>query len=67
MCEAVADLARRFHITSVAEGVETTDDLQVLTEIGYDVAQGFLFARPMMTEDFIDLITSRAINKPSPV
>jgi EAL domain-containing protein (putative c-di-GMP-specific phosphodiesterase class I)/ActR/RegA family two-component response regulator len=67
MCEAVVDLARRFDITSVAEGVETTDDLQVLTEIGYDVAQGFLFARPMVNEDFIDLITSRAINKPSPV
>lgn len=67
MCEAVVDLARRFRITSVAEGVETTDDLQVLSEMGYDVAQGFLFARPMMTEDFIDLITSRAINKPSPL
>ena len=48
MCEAVVDLARRFHITSVAEGVETAEDLQVLVDIGYDVAQGFLFARPMM-------------------
>jgi EAL domain-containing protein (putative c-di-GMP-specific phosphodiesterase class I) len=67
MCGAVVDLARKFNMTSVAEGVETQDDLQVLTEIGYDVAQGFFFARPMMTEDFIDLITSRAINKPSPV
>jgi EAL domain-containing protein (putative c-di-GMP-specific phosphodiesterase class I)/ActR/RegA family two-component response regulator len=67
MCEAVVDLARRFGITSVAEGVETTEDLQVLVETGYDVAQGFLFARPMVSDDFIDLITSRAINKPSPV
>jgi EAL domain-containing protein (putative c-di-GMP-specific phosphodiesterase class I)/CheY-like chemotaxis protein len=66
MCEAVVDLARRFGITSVAEGVETTEDLQVLVETGYDVAQGFLFARPMVSDDFIDLITSRAINKPSP-
>jgi EAL domain-containing protein (putative c-di-GMP-specific phosphodiesterase class I)/ActR/RegA family two-component response regulator len=67
MCEAVVELAQRFHITSVAEGVETAEDLHVLTEIGYDVAQGYLFARPMVREDFIDLITSRAINKPSPV
>ena len=67
MCQAVVDLARRFDITSVAEGVETTEDLQVLVDVGYDVAQGFLFARPMVSEDFIDLITSRAINKPSPV
>ena len=67
MCEAVVDLARRFEITAVAEGVETTEDLQVLVDIGYDVAQGFLFARPMVGDDFIDLITSRAINRPSPV
>ena len=67
MCEAVVELAQRFHITSVAEGVETAEDLHVLTEIGYDVAQGFLFARPMTRDDLIDLITSRAVNKPRPV
>ena len=66
MCEAVVDLARRFNITSVAEGVETAEDLQVLEEIGYDVAQGFLFARPMIASDFVDLITSRAVNRSSP-
>jgi EAL domain-containing protein (putative c-di-GMP-specific phosphodiesterase class I)/CheY-like chemotaxis protein len=64
MCEAVVDLARRFHITSVAEGVETNEDLQVLVDVGYDVAQGFLFARPMVSGDFINLITARAVNKP---
>jgi EAL domain-containing protein (putative c-di-GMP-specific phosphodiesterase class I)/CheY-like chemotaxis protein len=66
MCEAVVDLARRFNITSVAEGVETQEDLHVLEEVGYDVAQGFLFARPMISSEFIELITSRAVNKPSP-
>lgn len=66
MCEAVVDLARRFKITSVAEGVETPEDLQVLVDVGYDVAQGFLFARPMISSDFIDLITSRAVNRPGP-
>jgi EAL domain-containing protein (putative c-di-GMP-specific phosphodiesterase class I)/CheY-like chemotaxis protein len=66
MCEAVVDLARRFNITSVAEGVETTEDLQVLVETGYDVAQGFLFARPMISDDFINLLTARAVNRPGP-
>lgn len=64
MCEAVVDLARRFNITSVAEGVETAEDLQVLIDVGYDVAQGYLFARPMISSDFIELITSRAVNRP---
>lgn len=60
MCEAVVELARRFHITAVAEGVETEEDLKVLIDIGCDVAQGFLFARPMPSHEFIDLIVSRS-------
>jgi c-di-GMP-specific phosphodiesterase len=63
MCRAVAQLAQRFNITSVAEGVESHDDLQVLVETGYDVAQGFLFARPMVSGDFVNLLESRALNR----
>ncbi|HWA20683.1 MAG TPA: EAL domain-containing protein [Devosia sp.] len=63
MCRAVAELAQRFDITSVAEGVESREDLQVLVETGYDVAQGFLFARPMMSGDFVNLLESRALNR----
>jgi EAL domain-containing protein (putative c-di-GMP-specific phosphodiesterase class I) len=68
MCEAVVQLARRFEITSVAEGVESEDDLRVLQETGYDVAQGYLFARPLITSDFVDLIMSRArsTSRPTP-
>jgi EAL domain-containing protein (putative c-di-GMP-specific phosphodiesterase class I) len=61
MCKAVADLARQFGITSVAEGVETRDELRVIREIGYDVGQGFLFARPMHVDDFIALLASRPV------
>jgi EAL domain-containing protein (putative c-di-GMP-specific phosphodiesterase class I)/CheY-like chemotaxis protein len=60
MCQIVIDLADRFGITAVAEGVETEDDLRVLIELGYPVAQGFLFARPMPSRDFIALLTARA-------
>lgn len=63
MCRSVAELAQRFNITSVAEGVESRDDLQVLVETGYDVAQGYLFARPMTSGDFVNLLVSRALNR----
>lgn len=56
MCQAVVELARRFHITSVAEGVESEDDLKVLIDVGYDVVQGFLFARPMQSSEFVALL-----------
>lgn len=68
MCQAVVELARRFEITAVAEGVESEDDLRVLRETGYDVAQGYLFAPPLASSNFIDLVTSRAQpNQASPV
>jgi EAL domain-containing protein (putative c-di-GMP-specific phosphodiesterase class I)/CheY-like chemotaxis protein len=60
MCQAVMGLADRFDIVAVAEGVEREEDLEVLIDIGYPVAQGFLFARPMPSGDFIDLLASGA-------
>jgi EAL domain-containing protein (putative c-di-GMP-specific phosphodiesterase class I) len=33
-------------MTSVAEGVETPDQYDVLGELGCDAIQGYLFARP---------------------
>jgi EAL domain-containing protein (putative c-di-GMP-specific phosphodiesterase class I) len=65
MCETVVELARRFGITSVAEGVETEEDLKVITDTGYDVAQGYLFARPLTSAAFVDLLLSRAANRPA--
>jgi len=53
MCQAVLELARRFDITAVAEGVETPDDLKALQEIGYSIAQGFLLGKPMTNDDLI--------------
>ncbi len=40
-------LAKSFQLTCLAEGVETTHQLQALTALGYDQVQGFLVARPM--------------------
>jgi EAL domain-containing protein (putative c-di-GMP-specific phosphodiesterase class I)/ActR/RegA family two-component response regulator len=64
MCETVVELARRFGIVSVAEGVETEEDLRVISDVGYDVAQGYYFARPLTSNAFVDLVTSRAVSRP---
>jgi len=48
----IIDLAHRFGMTVVAEGVEDEATLAALTERGCDVAQGWLFAPAMRSEDF---------------
>jgi EAL domain-containing protein (putative c-di-GMP-specific phosphodiesterase class I) len=44
---SVIDLAHNLGFVVVAEGVETEQILAALTELGCDIAQGYLLARPM--------------------
>jgi predicted signal transduction protein with EAL and GGDEF domain len=44
---AVVDLAANLGLRSIAEGVETKDQLDCLRKLGCDQAQGYLFARPL--------------------
>lgn len=48
----VIDLARRMHLSVVAEGVETREQVNRLMEVDCDYVQGYYFARPMPAEDF---------------
>lgn len=43
-------------ITITQEGVENVEDVRLLAGLGCDVIQGFVYARPMMTSDFMDFI-----------
>ena len=43
---AIVDLARSYGMKTVAEGVETEEQLRALREIGCDRAQGYLLGRP---------------------
>jgi EAL domain-containing protein (putative c-di-GMP-specific phosphodiesterase class I)/CheY-like chemotaxis protein len=45
--EASLDLARKLGLTTVAEGVESIEDWQMLAELGCDIAQGYLIGRPV--------------------
>jgi EAL domain-containing protein (putative c-di-GMP-specific phosphodiesterase class I)/FixJ family two-component response regulator len=56
ICQTVADLARCFDAATCAEGVETVEDLRCLMELGFEFAQGFLFARPMRLDQFLSFI-----------
>jgi predicted signal transduction protein with EAL and GGDEF domain/DNA-binding response OmpR family regulator len=44
---AIIALARALGLRVIAEGVETTEQMEVLYGLGCHICQGFLFARPM--------------------
>jgi diguanylate cyclase len=56
MPAAVIALARAVDLDIVAEGVETADQAQRLTDLGYAHAQGFHFARPLPADRLTTLI-----------
>jgi diguanylate cyclase (GGDEF)-like protein/PAS domain S-box-containing protein len=56
---AAVALAKSLGITVVAEGVETLFQMEVLRDLGCDLAQGYLFSRPLPLADAVDLLASR--------
>jgi EAL domain-containing protein (putative c-di-GMP-specific phosphodiesterase class I) len=56
--EAVIDLAHNLGMSIIAEGVETEFQRDLLMELGCEIAQGFLFARPIAGPAFVELALS---------
>jgi EAL domain-containing protein (putative c-di-GMP-specific phosphodiesterase class I) len=51
--ESSVRLAKALDMDVVAEGAETRDDLALLEQVGCDVVQGYVIARPMPADDFV--------------
>ncbi len=59
----VISLAVALNIRTICEGIETEEQSALLKELGCDMAQGFLFARPMPIADYEKLAYGDAINE----
>jgi EAL domain-containing protein (putative c-di-GMP-specific phosphodiesterase class I) len=51
---ASLEMAKKLKITAVAEGVETRDSWELLRDLKCDLAQGYLFAKPMEARLYLD-------------
>jgi diguanylate cyclase (GGDEF)-like protein len=59
---AVLALGQSLGLTTVAEGVETTEPLELLKELGCDEAQGFLLSRPVSSVELVPAIGRIHVN-----
>lgn len=57
--QSIITLSRSLGFTTIAEGVETEGQLEMLRAMGCDEIQGFLFARPMPAAEFETLLPAQ--------
>ncbi len=56
IASTIVSMGRSLRMTVLAEGVETTEQLALLRKMGCDMAQGYLFSRPVLAEAMADLL-----------
>ncbi len=67
LCETIVELAKRFDLKTVAEGIETTHESHKLQGLGCDIGQGFLFAKPMSKDQLAAVLSRRMVGAAKPV
>jgi EAL domain-containing protein (putative c-di-GMP-specific phosphodiesterase class I) len=63
--ESILELAAKLELTTIAEGVETTEQRNYLSDRGVPLLQGFLFGRPSPIDAFIVELQSRSAAAPT--
>jgi diguanylate cyclase (GGDEF)-like protein/PAS domain S-box-containing protein len=56
LAKAIVNMGASLHMTTVAEGIEADDQAAALRELGCDIGQGFLYARPVPAADFETMV-----------
>jgi EAL domain-containing protein (putative c-di-GMP-specific phosphodiesterase class I)/CheY-like chemotaxis protein len=59
--QSALDMGQRLGLTTVAEGVETLEELRVLRDMGWDEIQGFLFSAAMPACDVLPWLNDHAM------
>ncbi|MEM5527297.1 EAL domain-containing protein [Gammaproteobacteria bacterium AS21] len=56
LCEAIIVMAHKLEIKVIAEGIETPQQLSLLTQIGCEFGQGYYISKPIAEEEFENLL-----------
>ena len=55
----VMQMAKNLDISTVAERVETAEQIDMLKKVGCDIAQGYYYSRPICVDDFTKQLKTR--------
>lgn len=58
--EDILNIAKKFKLKTIAEGVETKTQKEYLTEKGCDILQGYYYSKPLQKEEFISNVMKQA-------
>jgi EAL domain-containing protein (putative c-di-GMP-specific phosphodiesterase class I) len=56
VAQTIIALGKAFNMTTIAEGVETPEQLEMLANLGCDQSQGYLHSRPLPVSDLEPLL-----------
>jgi EAL domain-containing protein (putative c-di-GMP-specific phosphodiesterase class I) len=59
LVRAIVNMGASLEMTTLAEGIEDDGQATALEQLGCDVGQGFLFARPVPAGEFEAMVKSR--------
>ncbi|MBD9362134.1 EAL domain-containing protein [Methylomonas fluvii] len=65
LCEAIIVMAHKLGLKVIAEGIETHQQLELLTAAGCDYGQGYLFSKPLPASEFAQLFDTES-QRPTP-
>lgn len=52
----IVNMAKDLKLETVAEGIETDEQLEFLRNLGCDIGQGYYYSRPLPEKDFVELL-----------
>jgi predicted signal transduction protein with EAL and GGDEF domain len=56
LCRTIVSMARNLNLRTVAEGIEDIGELRVMKKIGCQAGQGYLFQRPVPSDQFVKFL-----------
>jgi len=66
MLEVILDIAELLRVPTIAEGVETAEQMMTLKAMGCDIVQGYYFSKPLPADEFEVFLSRRRSSDGSP-